>query len=84
MPVRARRAFVARPDAILPMVTGGEIASRIAHHRHFQAAQMLQHVLPAPINIGKRAFRIINSLDIHRDPYAPENRQISVDQLAQS
>ena len=50
--VEAHRPLVLRPDAVLPVVGGDEVAARIADRRDLQRLHQLQHVLAETVLVG--------------------------------
>ena len=50
--VEPPRARLARPDAVLPVVAGDEVAARVADDRDAQLADELEHVLADPAAVG--------------------------------
>ena len=54
--VAPRRSLVARPDAVLPVVSGGEVAPWPAQERDAEAARGVHDVLAEAVGVGERAL----------------------------
>src|ERR1035437_8738970 len=59
--VKSRRAFIARADAVFPVVTGHEVAARIADDRWAQFPGQIHHVLTKTIFVSRGMSRFKNT-----------------------
>ena len=59
--VEPHRPLVARPDAVVPVVVGDEVAARIADERELQIADELEHVAAEPVVVGGRVAGLVDA-----------------------
>ena len=59
--VEPRRALLARPDPVLPVVGGHEIAAGIAHDRDLELADQVDDVAPHAVGVGGRVIRLVDA-----------------------
>ena len=50
----------ARPDAVLPVVGGDEVAARVAHDGHAELARQLEHVAAEAVLVGGRMAGLVD------------------------
>ena len=55
------RTLLARADAVLPVVAGGEVAARVAHGSHAQSGEGIEDVGAAAVGVGVDAVRIVDA-----------------------
>ena len=54
-------ALVLRPDAVLPVVGGDEIAARVADRRDLQRLDEVEHVIAEAVLVGRRVARLVDA-----------------------
>src|SRR5207344_2966090 len=67
------RTLVFWADAVLPVITGNKITTRIAHDWHAQRLDFRQHVFAVTFVVGEFRSRLVNS-GIHRTAEMLEKR----------
>ena len=59
--VEAHGARLARADAVAPVVAGEEVAAGVAHERHAQLANELEHVAAEALVVGRRVPGLVEA-----------------------
>jgi hypothetical protein len=59
--IEARGPLLDRTHAVLPPVSGNEVAARVAHHCHAQLAHEFQHIGAEAVGVGAGMIRFVDA-----------------------